>query len=319
MNNAYLYRRVVQWDAETIDLLDRLGKDNPFFTAGFARAMQALGREIWIISSQGDEVLAGSALGFVCRQKLAAELEFVSIPMAARSSEFWRTVESLVGRERITDITVSSFASPEFELPPLPGEVSRRTRQEYLLPLEASELPGLLSSNHKRNAKKAEKAGITIRRSSEHPGWLEHHIALMEHSAERRVARGESVSMAGSMNDYRAYLQHGAAELFQAMRDTEVLSSVLVLKSPLSAYYHSAGTNPDGMSLGASHFLIHSISKHLQAEGFSQFNLGGAAEGSSLARFKQGFGPNVVVVPAAACHVGPAWKKYVRHAIRKLR
>ena len=320
MTNAYVSTRLSDCGAEAGDLLNRIGKSNPFYTLEFARAMQALGREVWTIRSAEEISPAGVALGFVRRGRLSAELEFVSMPTAAGSVEFWDEVNRLAKREGITDITAGSFASCEFELPKLPGEVSRRNRPEFLLPLDNVELPSLLSSNHKRNAKKAAKAEVTVRRTRDCLDWLPQHCALMGHSADRRMARGESVSMSAEMSDYRAFLQNGAAEVFQAMRGTdEVLSSVLILRSPSMAYYQSAGTSADGMSIGASHFLILSIAEALQAEGCREFNLGGAADGSSLARFKAGFGAREVVLPSALCYVGPVWKRWVRNVMQRTR
>lgn len=118
---------------------------------------------------------------------------------------------------------------------------------------------------------------------------------------------------------YRALMENGAAELFQAVVETNVLSSVLVLLSSRTGYYQSAGSSHDGMNLGASHFLINGIAGVLKEEGRDTFNLGGAAEGSSLARFKLGFGPETVELPAATCYVGPIWKRKLRSAIRAVR
>src|SRR4051812_47119991 len=193
MSDAYFSQRLVAFDSETKRLLNESGKDNPFFTLEFVHAMQALGREIWTIRPRG-ETPGDIAVGFIKRGKLSVELEFVSLPAAAGRAEFWDAVTALCKKEAVTDITAGTFGSPEFEFPPLTGEISRWHRQEFLLPLEGVDLPGLLSSNHKRNVKKAQKANITFRRGRD-LDWLEQHIALIGHSAERRVARGESVSM----------------------------------------------------------------------------------------------------------------------------
>jgi hypothetical protein len=93
------------------------------------------------------------------------------------------------------------------------------------------------------------------------------------------------------------------------------MSSILLLRSKRSAYYQSAGTSPEGMSVGASHFLIHNVCKKLKDGGVWVFNLGGAPEGSSLARFKSGFGAVEVSLEACSCYLGPAWLRKIRTAV----
>jgi lipid II:glycine glycyltransferase (peptidoglycan interpeptide bridge formation enzyme) len=107
--------------------------------------------------------------------------------------------------------------------------------------------------------------------------------------------------------------------LYQAVRDGIVMSSILLLRSKHTAYYQSAGTSPEGMSVGASHFLIYNVGKKLRDDGVRIFNLGGAPEGSSLARFKSGFGASEVSLEACSCYVGPVWLKQIRTAVTLLR
>jgi RimJ/RimL family protein N-acetyltransferase len=279
--------------------------ENPFHTAAYANAMRALGREVRMLPD---------ALCVIERGRLSVRLEIPSLPPSAARPEFWQGVEELCRQEGVTDIEALSFASPPIELSPLAGEVERATRTEFVLPLlSADQLK--LSSNHKRNIRKAASAGVTVRRTRDSVEWLKAHTALMAHSAERRTARGEHVEMSTDIAPYRALLENGAAELFQAVRGEQVLASVLVLRSARMAYYHSAGSSAEGMNLGASHFLLHEIAQILKSEGIEQFNLGGAPEDSTLARFKSGFGALPVRLPRATCYVGPAWKKKMRTAI----
>jgi RimJ/RimL family protein N-acetyltransferase len=73
------------------------------------------------------------------------------------------------------------------------------------------------------------------------------------------------------------------------------------------------------MALGASHFLIYTIAKSLQKEAAVSFNLGGAPEGSSLARFKSGFGASVVSTTAVTFYTGPMWKRKVTTLVTLIR
>jgi hypothetical protein len=311
MNSDQMLAEFVRGDRDHEELLTRLGEANPFCTVEYAKAMQALGREVWIVGLQSKPSVWDAALGCIRKGRLSVELEFPSSPAIARDLRFWEVVDRLCERAGVTDLIADSFGSTPFELPTLRGELSRNTRQEFVLRLTDTDLPSLLGSNHKRNVMKAQKAGVTIRRTRERPEWLSDHTALMSHSAGRRTARGESVSISTDSISYRALMENGAAELFQAVSGTNVLSSVLVLLSPRTGYYHSAGSSPDGMKMGASHFLMHGITRILKDECRETFNLGGAAEGSSLARFKLGFGPETLALPAAACYVGPTWRRNI--------
>ena len=131
---------------------------------------------------------------------------------------------------------------------------------------------------------------------------------------ERRAARGESVSTNPvAAKEHRAYLASGAGELFQAVHNGHVVSSLLVLRSARTAYCQSTGTSPEGMRIGASPFLFHSVCAELNREGVRTINLGGTPEGSSLARFKAGFGATEVRLCACTCNVGPVWLKKASH------
>lgn len=74
------------------------------------------------------------------------------------------------------------------------------------------------------------------------------------------------------------------------MAGDTVHSSVLVLLAAKGAYYHSAGTSPDGMACGASPWLVHEAALVLRERGLEVFNLGGAIQASAgLFRFKSEF------------------------------
>jgi GNAT superfamily N-acetyltransferase len=94
---------------------------------------------------------------------------------------------------------------------------------------------------------------------------------------------------------------------------------VLLLRAATSGYYQSAGTSPEGMAIGASQFLIHAVAQALRAEGASTFNLGGADDGSSLARFKAGFGARCIALPSAQCYVGPRWRRLATRGVELVR
>jgi hypothetical protein len=217
-------------------------------------------------------------------------------------------------------LIAGTFNSPRLEVPPLRGEISRTKRIEYILEIGTDDSAASLSSNHKKNIKKAGVAGVTVRHGSQYSESLADHERMIGHSRDRRAASGKPVSTSSDeTKEHFAYLESGAGELFQAVRNDHVVSSILLLRSARTAYYQSAGTSPQGMRIGASHFLIHAVCRQLSRRGVRIFNLGGAPEGSSLADFKAGFGSIQIPLYECACYVGPVWRKKVRSAVRLAR
>lgn len=306
--------------AAGLELLTHAQRCSPFCTPEYARALQALGNQVWIVGCERAGEPPEIALAAITRSRFGTvTLDMPSLPAAAEHDEFWAAVNVLCRKEHITDLSAGTFGSPAFTLPPLPGELARTPRQEHVISLETPNLISRLSSNHKRNIKKAQTAGVQIRRTRDQFEWLPLHTRLLGQSRDRRVNRGESVQISEAAAEYRAYLESGAGELFQAFRGSEVLSSVLVITGNQTAYYQTSGSSPEGMSVGSSHFLVFSILGIMQAAGFREFNLGGAPAGSSLARFKQGFGGCVVDLESAVGYIGPVWKRRLRTAVRTVR
>jgi Acetyltransferase (GNAT) domain len=318
MSEQFFSQRVT--GRSSLAILGSAQLENPFCTVPYVMAKQQLGNECWIIGIRANGVLQDATIAAIRHGRMSATLEITSLSAAAQRTIFWDGVYALLKRLKVTDLIVETFASPRFEVPLLHGEISRRNRNEYVLQIDNGNFAAHMSSNHKRNIKKARAAGVTIRRYSQHLEYLADHARMIGHSMDRRVARGESVSTSSvDTKTHRAYLESGAGELFQAVYNGRVASSVLLLRSPRTAYYQSAGTSPEGMDIGASLFLIYSICVELNRQGVRTFNLGGAPEGSSLARFKAGFGAAEVTLCACACYVGPVWLRKVRSALRLAR
>jgi len=175
-----------------------------------------------------------------------------------------------------------------------------------------------MDNRHRANIKKAEQARLAVLRTHSVDAVCAHQ-AMIGRSLDRRRARGEEVPVVDSSVEPVALLQTGAAEIYQAIAGEVVLSSALVLRSPKGAYGHSTGTSPDGMNIGASHYLINTIAERLRAEGVPALDFGAAEEGSGLARFKRGFGTSPVHLPSAVCYVGPRWRRKAYRALESVR
>jgi lipid II:glycine glycyltransferase (peptidoglycan interpeptide bridge formation enzyme) len=234
-------------------------------------------------------------------------MEIASLPTAADTEGFWDGLLCFSAEHRVTHIEANSYASPPMVIPALKHETERRDRYEYVLDLRGFSVDRM-STNHRRAIRKAKSNDLVIRRGVDRDACREH-VRLMNLSANRRRQRGEVISGVPVTDEFLAFLECGCGELFQAVTATTVLSSALILRSARGAYYQSAGTAPEGMDLGASHFLISGIASRLQQEGLTTFNLGGAPSESSLARFKSSFGATVVPLTSVSLYVAQAWRR----------
>ena len=288
---------------------------NPFATAGYFESRRRSGCEVLVAGLRGEAGSLECGCGaFLTKGRLNTTFEIPSLPPVGADSPFWAGLRNFCRHRGVTRLELGTFGSPAgVVIPPLGRHCARRSRTEYVLGL-ADDLVAKLSSSHKKNMKKAQKAGLEVLRTTAADAVQVHH-ELVRQSADRRRARGEDVAIGGSSLDYSGILLSGAGELFQARKGATVVSSVLVLRAPNGGYSHSTGTSPEGMSVGASQFLLHNVALRLRAEGARVFNLGGADEGSSLAEFKEGFGASRVPLQSARCHIGPLWKRWAGLAI----
>jgi RimJ/RimL family protein N-acetyltransferase len=295
-------------DSSAIAQLTALAPASPFATAAYFQAMQQLGHSAFVLSVCGPDGWTTGCGLFLRRGRLNTSLQIVSLPDVRNDSIIWAGLHRFCTEHRITDLLVGTFGSPPgAEIPVLSRHDVVRQRCEFVIDLvAAADLP--LSSHHRRVVKKATQAGLIVAKARS-AAVFSTHQALMEQSLSRRRQRGEAPPSENSSRDARAFLSCGAAEIFQATRDGTPLSSVLVLRSATGAYYHSAGTSPDGMAIGASHFLISQVARELRGEGVCAFNLGGADPESSLARFKEGFGARRVPLAEVRAYLGSGWRR----------
>jgi hypothetical protein len=302
-----------------VEKLSVFSPTNPFTTWSFFQSKSQVECESWVLGlkdSSGD--IATGCGAFLRPGRLSRTLDVPSLPNVGAESSFWDGVRDFCREHHVTTLAIGTFASPPaVEIPLFDSNCTRRNRCEFLLEL-TGDLSSMLRSNHKRNVKKGQKAGLVVRRTRTLEAAIIHR-GLMNSSMDRRRLRGEEVGRIGLSPDHIAYLESGFGELFQAMHDHTVVSSVLVLHAAKGGYYQSAGTSPDGMATGASHFLINHIATSLSAEGREVFNLGGADEDSGLARFKEGFGASRVQLEAATFHLGNWWRRGLLSAIRRAR
>jgi hypothetical protein len=288
--------------------LSALVPANPFSTPAYFEARRRAGWAAWVLV-QGDSSsdFERGCGAFITKRGWFRKLEVPSLPAVPVDSPLWEDLRDFCRSHGVTKLELSTFGSPVGVEIPLSFTCAHRMRCEFILDL-GSDLYARLDKSHRANVKRAQRAGLAVRRTRSIEA-LAAHQAMIGHSMDRRRARGEQVPSVGSSLDAATLLEAGAGELYQALSGEAVLSSGLVLRAPKGAYGHSTGTSPEGMTVGASHFLMHCIAKQLSAEGVPTLNFGAADEESGLAHFKRGFGTSQVRLPSAICYVGPLWRR----------
>jgi lipid II:glycine glycyltransferase (peptidoglycan interpeptide bridge formation enzyme) len=242
----------------------------------------------------------------------------VSLPRLPEPEIFWTGLLDYCRRQRVSQLSIGTFGSPEARIPALPGEFSRTQRSEFVIDLPGVDLMAQMKKTHRYCVRQGENAGLHLRRTRD-PIHCDQHLRVNHASMERRAGRGEQVELAGDAL-LRAALASGSAELFQAVLGDQVLSSSVILRAHSAAYLYSSGTDPEGMKIGASHFLNFQIAKTLQDENCAIYNLGGATSAErGLWDYKTHFGTRRIDLEAVECYVGPRWKQKLSTSIGLLR
>jgi len=303
---------------ELCERVASLSPRNPFYTAAFVAARCAAGAQPWVLSLSANGELMTGCTAFMSAGRLTCRVEIPSLPNLPQGDAFWEGLREFCAQNKVTELLVNSFGSEAAAIPSIATEVWRRPRREFILDL-ADETHRKLSSNHKRNVTRAEKAGFVVRQAANFEACREH-ARLVAASTKRREDRGEKSSDPVKPETFYLLTDTGAGTIHQAVFTGSVLSSVLVLIAARAGYYHSAGTTAEGMGLGASHFLVHRIAEGLRELGSEQFNLGGSGvEETGLSRFKMGFGATAVELEAARFFTGGRIKRALMVAARVLR
>jgi hypothetical protein len=296
-----------------------LAPANPYYTFEYIEAKRALGFQPWMLLLRANGQLLSGCPAFVKTGFLARSLEIESLPTIPDADVFWNELQTFCRSSGISGLGVYTAASDSARIPPLPGEIWRKTRCEFVIELRKGDLWRLMRNSHRGRVNRSRKAGVTVGRTGGAQAWQEHARAV-EASMERRKTRGEIFPEVKQAQFCEALRQSRQGELFQAFRDGRVLSSAFVIKAERGAYYFWAGTTAEGMTLGASHYLVHEIAKIMQEESLDFFNLGGTGlENKGLIEFKRGFGPREVTLEAAEFCFGSRVKRGLGRAFQILR
>ncbi|HEV7702889.1 MAG TPA: GNAT family N-acetyltransferase [Gemmatimonadaceae bacterium] len=293
--------------------------DNPFLTARYLQSQRSLGREGWLFSVEDAETMQSAALCFLERGRIRRTLTIPSAPPVSEDSPFWSGVRAFIAEHGVTDLELSTFASPESRIPTFPGETERIDRTEFAMEMRDVDLLARVSKSHRERVSKGRRKGLVVRReNSAHA--IDAHVALHINSMDRRKSRGENVSVAFERDGSAALLASGAGELFQAMLGDHVASSLLVLRSKSGAYSESSGNSKEGMGIGASHYLRYETAVTLQTEGIEIFYLGGARPSEEgLRAFKAGFGTTLIDTQSVVAYLGGPLRHKLSAVIQRVR
>jgi hypothetical protein len=296
----------------------RIDSHNPFLDPAYLRAQLALGIECRLFVVESGGRIQAAALGLIRRGRIRTSLDVPSTPGVDVESVFWGGLDAFCRDERVTDLEISTFASPGVSIPVLRGEEARALRTEYRLALKGRNVFAELSAHHRSRVRRARTRGVTLRRAVSGKAF-DAHLALQSHSMARRRQRHETVPLEIPSADDAALLANGAAELFQAMIGGGAASTLLIMRSSRGAYFKAAGTSAEGMRVGASHFLVLETAVALQSEGVEVFNLGGVRQDEEgLRAFKAGFGATPIEGEAVVAYVGSRFRRRVSAAVETI-
>jgi ribosomal protein S18 acetylase RimI-like enzyme len=299
--------------------LSALLPQNAFATGGYFEARKKSGDTAWLLGMRDTSGTLQAGCGaFIRTGQLNTRLEIISLPPVTAHDVFWDGLRQFCREHHITKVELgSSDSNAPVEIPAIGSRFTPIPRAEYVLDVTGDVMANL-STSHRQNVRRGQRSGLELRRTRSMDG-ARTQLSLMNQSMDRRRNRGEPVDRIEPSRELLSLLETGAAEIFQAVRDGVVLSSVVVLRAAKGAYSYYAGTSPAGMKVSASHFLNFSIAMELRAEGVDRYNLGGAPIDSSLAAYKDAFGATRVPLMAATAYVGPAWRRKVTSAIELYR
>ena len=313
------FRAVSDPSRDLLEQVSALAPENPFYTFEYVRARQSRGSDAHVLYLKADGRVSSACTAFSRHGRLNHRLEITSLPSISDPAAFWKGLRQFCRESRVSILDIHTFGSNETAIPKLDGEVSRRRRYEYQIDLRNTDLWGGLHRRHQRHIKKALKAGLVLRRTTD-PRDCAIHTSLANTALTRRRDHGHTIASEIKDQDSLTYLKHNAGEIFQALLDGEVFSSILVLKSSKGAYAQTSGTTSDGRDLGASQLLFYETACIFQKESLDVFNLGGTdLESRGLQDFKASFGSKRLDLEAAEFHFGGVVKKTIGKLIETFR
>ena len=151
--------------APPVSLIERIAAGdptNPFCTAEYVSAIESQGAQTCMIGLwEGDEPVIG-CFGFLTGSFLRRSLSVPSLPGIPEQQVFWAGLMQLSRELKIWRLEIDTYGSPAVEIPQLQGELTRRTRWEYVMDLTCENILDGVSSHHRRNITRAMQSGLVV-------------------------------------------------------------------------------------------------------------------------------------------------------------
>ena len=149
--------------APPVPLIERIAAGdptNPFCTPEYVSATESLGAQTCMIGLwEGDEPATG-CFGFLTGSFLRRSLSIPSLPGIPEQQILWEGLLQLCRELKIWRLEIDTYGSPAVEVPQLQGELTRKTRWEYVLDLTCENILDGVSSHHRRNITRAMQSGL---------------------------------------------------------------------------------------------------------------------------------------------------------------
>lgn len=296
-----------------------LAPENAFYTSAYVDSVRLRGIVPFALLLESDGHLLSACTAFLGSGRLYRKLEITSLPRLTDREAFWNGLVEFCRSSGVSILEVNTFASTETAIEALDGETSRKSRYEYRLDMAGLDLWSGLNRRNRRSIKKAMEAGLQMRRAEE-PEACRIHVKIANFSLDRRRRRGDVIAYEIEAEEAIAFIQNKAGEIYQAERDGEVLSSILILRSATGAYAQTSGTSDAGLEYGASQFLWYETARRLQSQSVNVLNMGGTDKASlGLQEFKAGFGAKRIELESAEFYFGSTARKKIGKMINRLR
>ncbi len=313
------FKTISEPSAEIINLVSALAPENPFYTPEYVNVMLEKGSASIVLLLESEGQLVTACTAFSKKGRINQRLDIISLPAIRDQDVFWNGLDNFCRDSDISILGIYTFGSNDAFIRKLGGEVFRKSRYEYQLDLSVCDIWNGLQRRHQRHIKTARKKGLEFRPASEDDAYTLH-ADLANLSLNRRKSSGDNIAYSIDVRDLISFRNNNAGELYQAVFNGEVVSSIFVLKSPTGAYAQTSGTSNEGRDCGASQFLFFEVACLLKSEGKVLFNLGGTdIDSTGLQEFKASFGAKRVELEAAEFYFGGAFKKAVGKTVDILR
>jgi hypothetical protein len=151
------------------------------------------------------------------------------------------------------------------------------SKDEYYIDFKSGE-PVKISSNLKRNAKKAQKAGFVVKESSS-PEILRRLFVLLEETRKERFGKyGKDYDpmYIYNMNEtsLRTLLDKGYAKMFYSELDGEINTVLYALEDSRRIYFLLMGSDDRAYNTGIPAMIALHISEYAVSKGLDYYNLG---------------------------------------------